>query len=261
MTPINKNIAIIGAGWIGMDWVNRLFEEGHNVRYTKRSTETQSEQFYPFSFGDKLPPSFFDTLDFLFITASVPKENEICFNFIEQLRQHLPINCIIVFTSTIGVYSAESVGIVDEESLELKKDSAYYQLEQLLLDSFPNQTTILRLGGLIGKDRHPVFSLSGRKNIADGQKAVNLVHKGDILCFFECILRKSVPSGIYNLVYPKHPFKKEYYIAKAKENNLEVPEFMEGTEFGKIVCSEKSRKIVGFDYRFSIEEWNADDAD
>lgn len=252
MKENKKHIGVVGAGWIGMDWVNRLFSESYSVRYTKRSIEQlQSEQLHPFSFGEKLPNLFCEKLDFLFITATIPKEQETCLDFIEQLKQHLSSNCTIVFTSTIGVYSTEN-GVVDEESPELKKKSAYYQFEKLLLTSFSDQTIILRLGGLIGEDRHPVFSLSGRKDISDGQKVVNLIHKEDIFCFFQCILRKSVPKGIYNLVYPEHPPRREYYAAKAKEYNLEIPEFIEGTVCGKIVCSEKSRQIVGFDYHFPI---------
>lgn len=245
------NVGVIGAGWIGMDWVKRLSEQQHTIRYTKRNSAIQSEQFYQFSFGEKLPPSFYNKLDFLFITAAIPKEKPVFSDFFEQLKQHLPDNCRIVFASTTGVYLAES-GSVREENSKLKTDSVYYQFEQLLLDFFPDQTIILRLGGLIGEDRHPVFSLSGRKDIADGQKAVNLIHKGDILRFFQCILQKSVPVGIYNLVYPEHPTRKEYYTAKAEENNLIIPEFLEGTEYGKIVSSEKSKEITGFDYRFSI---------
>jgi nucleoside-diphosphate-sugar epimerase len=193
----------------------------------------------------------FHKFDFLFITATISKEKEVLLDFIEQLKQNLSADCVIVFTSTIGVYSAER-GVVDENSWDLKKDSSSYYFEQLLLDSFPDQVIILRLGGLIGEDRHPVFSLSGRNSIPDGQKAVNLVHKEDILCFFQCILQQSVPNGIYNIVYPKHPSRKVYYTEKAKEKNLVIPEFIEGTETGKIVCSEKSRQIAGFDYRFSI---------
>lgn len=249
--PDKYNVGVIGAGWIGMDWVKWLSEQQHTIRYTKRNSETQSQQFYQFSFGEKLPPSFCNKLDFLFITATIPKEKSFFSDFFEQLKQNLPSNCMIVFTSTIGVYLIESSS-VDEENSKLKTDSVYYQFEQLLLDFFPDQTIILRLGGLIGEDRHPVFSLSGRKDIADGQKAVNLVHKGDILRFFQCILQKSVPGGIYNLVYPEHPTRKKYYTVKAKENNLVIPEFLEGTEYGKIVCSEKSRGITGFDYRFPI---------
>lgn len=254
-----KNIGIIGAGWLGMDWVNRLSgNEKYHIRYTNRSSknklasEIENCDAYSFEFGKELPENFTENLDFLFITATLPKEKkETPDHLIEELKMKLPAECVIIFTSTIGVYSSEN-GIIDETSELLDKDSVYLQFEQLLFSNFPDKTIIARLGGLTGEDRHPVFSLTGRKNIADGQKAVNLIHKEDILNFFRCIIQNSVTCGIYNLVYPKHPSRNDYYTQKAKENNLDLPEFTIGTEPGKTISSIKSELINGFSYQYEI---------
>lgn len=246
-----KTIGIIGAGWLGMDFAKRIIAENNfHVRYTNRTIT--NENAFAFSFGEKLPIDFSKNLDFLFITSTLPKESkEELASFVTMLKTQIKRSCQLIFTSTIGVYSAEN-GLINEESSRLKIDSVYFQFEQLLLHHFPNQVTILRLGGLIGENRHPVFSLSGRKNIADGQKAVNLIHKEDILQFFICILDDKVPVGVYNLAFPAHPTKKEYYTEQAIKNGIVVPEFEEGIEEGKIIDSSKSQQICGFAYKAGI---------
>ena len=250
-----KNIGIIGAGWLGMELVRELEkDEKHRVRYTNRSSKGEREKssFYRFGFGEEVPDDFIAGLDYLFITATLPKENRAqLLHFMEQLNNKIPSGCRICFTSTIGVYLAES-GVVDESSSDLKTDSVYYRFEHWLSAGFPSQTVVLRLGGLIGEDRHPVFSLSGRKQIPDGQKAVNLVHRKDILRFFQCILHDEVAGGVYNLVFPEHPSRETYYTQKAIEKKLLLPEFICGAEPGKTVSSEKSREVPGFDYLYAI---------
>lgn len=243
-----KKIGIIGAGWLGMDFVKQsTVDDNFQMRYTNR-TKSTDENSFSFSFGEKLPKSFVENLDFLFITSTLPKENTaLITEFLNELKKTISDDCQLVFTSTIGVYASES-GLVDENSIEVKQDSVYFQFEQLLTKHFPNQSIILRLGGLIGEDRHPVFRLSGRKNIPDGQKMINLVQKNDILRFFNCILSQKVPTGIYNLVTPQHPTKQDYYTKQAIFKNIPIPEFKEGNELGKLVCSKKSQRIEGFEY-------------
>lgn len=251
-----KKIGVIGAGWLGKDLVKQISTDlNTQVVSTNRSEQTDEFQNqFQFEFGDDLPDTFVEELDVLFITATLPKEKAQepnLIHFVKELKTKLPQQCRIVLTSTIGVYESDQ-GVVDESSIELKKDSVYYQMEQSLLDRFPGRATIVRLGGLIGEDRHPVFSLAGRKEIPDGQKLVNLVHKQDILSFMKLLLVDKTVSGIYNLVYPDHPSREVYYTRKAIEHGLHLPEFETGSETGKIVNAERSCQVNGFNYQFSI---------
>src|SRR5690625_640193 len=43
------------------------------------------------------------------------------------------------------------------------------------------EATLLRLGGLYGYGRHPIYSLSGRTGLKDPQKPVHLIHQKDCL--------------------------------------------------------------------------------
>ncbi|MBC9812910.1 hypothetical protein H9Y05_10550 [Crocinitomicaceae bacterium CZZ-1] len=251
-----KKIGVIGAGWLGNDLVNTLSADRNKmVVSTTRSEQTGEFQTrFRFEFGDHLPEAFIEALDVLFITATLPKDKvqqSKLLHFVNELHAKLPEECRVVFTSTIGVYQAEQ-GTVAECCTEVDTGSVYYRMEQELLTKFPGRTTILRLGGLIGPDRHPVFSLSGRTGIADGQKPVNLVHKQDILKFMKLLLEDQTVAGAYNLVYPDHPSRESYYTRKAMEHALPLPEFETGTDAGKIVASERSQQVSGFNYQWSI---------
>lgn len=249
-----KKVGVIGAGWLGKDLVKQLSADKEIVIVSTNRSEQPGEfhNQFQFEFGNDLPHAFVDELDLLFITATLPKENSLQLTeFVNQLQEKLSWQCRVVFTSTIGVYASDQ-GVVDEASKALNTDSVYYQMEQELLTKFPGRVTILRLGGLIGADRHPVFSLAGRKKIPDGQKPVNLVHKQDILNCMQLLLHDETASGVYNLVYPDHPSKERYYTQKAIERELPLPEFETGTNAGKIVDATRSCQVHGFNYQFSI---------
>jgi NAD dependent epimerase/dehydratase family enzyme len=249
-----KNIGIIGAGWLGKSWVERINTTNKYSYFFTNQTGTSdflSERCISFQFGEDLKNQDWKKLDFLYICSTIPRESEtILHHFVQQLTQHLPPHCTVIFTSTIGVYSESEVTIT-EESQSINKENTSWKMEQLL-QRLQQKVIILRLGGLIGEDRHPIFSLSKKGSVTKAQEVVNLVHKEDILDFFEVILTQNVPSGIYNIVYPEHPSKEAYYTQKAKEYQLNVPEMNVSSSVGKLIDSSKSSRIDGFQYRHKI---------
>lgn len=245
-----KNIGIIGAGWLGKDLAIKLAEH-QTVRITNRSNKLiEGCEIFHFEIGEELNFNFLKDLDFLFITSTLPKDNKLILHFCEELKK-INQKCLFIFTSTTSVYSSE-IDLVDENSIELNQESIYFQMEQLLLSHFAKRIIILRLGGLIGEDRHPIYHLAGRTNVLDGQKHVNLVHKTDVLSFLNLITEQTIPVGIYNLVYPLHPSREIYYHQKAIEFQLEKPIFLSGEMKGKIVNSTKSEQIKSFYYTTKI---------
>lgn len=246
-------VGVLGAGWLGKALVSLLKEDKmQEVRFTNRAKACSDRLSFAYEFGSELPVEFIADLDWLFICSTLPKTQDDALQVVvKTLSKMLPKNCKVVFTSTIGVYQDVN-GLVNEESTFLNKDSVYFKMEQWLLNSFVDRCIILRLGGLIGEDRHPITSLAGRENIAGGQKKVNLVHRFDILQFCRCILQNEVEAGIYNLVYPFHPKKSEYYIKNAEARQLSLPTFLFESGEGKIVDSTKSQMVKGFDYKCKI---------
>ncbi len=121
----------------------------------------------------------------------------------------------------------------------------------------PNfKTTVLRFGGLIGEDRHPIKFLAGRENLENPEAPINLIHQLDCIGIIEAIICHPEISGqndklsfgeIFNAVAPFHPTRKVYYSQKALELNLPKPEFNENKpSVGKIISSEKVTTILGY---------------
>jgi len=123
------------------------------------------------------------------------------------------------------------------------------QTEQLLQSNLNFKTTVLRFGGLIGEDRHPVRFLAGRKNLDNPNAPINLIHQKDCIGIIQKIIELDCWNETFNAVTPYHPSRKEYYTQKAKERNLDLPEFNNDKfSIGKTIASSKIEVVL--DYAF-----------
>lgn len=245
-------IGVLGAGWLGYDLALRC-SKNHSVFITNRNLKQVSSnlQTFEFEFGQTLP-HFIEKLDYLFICSTISKEKlDFLKQFVDALRIKLKPNCCVVFTSTIGVY-LPSKGKQNETSVCLNEHHPSLLFERLLQKKM-KYCIILRLGGLIGKDRHPVYQLVQKNEVTDGDALINLIHKADIRSFFDCIIKQQIPTGIYNLVYPYHPTKKAYYSKWAIKLGLKQPVFLDGNSSGKWIDSTRSEAISGFSYQHKID--------
>ena len=113
---------------------------------------------------------------------------------------------------------------------------------------------ILRFGGLIGEDRHPIKFLAGRKNIENPNAPINLIHQEDCIGIILEILRQTQNDKLngnetFNAVTPFHPSRKEYYTQKAIDLNLALPEFnSESLTFGKTISSTKIETVLKYTF-------------
>jgi hypothetical protein len=115
---------------------------------------------------------------------------------------------------------------------------------------------ILRFGGLIGEDRHPIHYLSGRKAIENPNAPINLIHQMDCIGIIEKILEQAQDNKyvwnevlVLNAVAPFHPSRKSYYTQKAMDLNLSLPEFVEDIEsVGKIIASDKVERVLNYKF-------------
>jgi nucleoside-diphosphate-sugar epimerase len=142
--------------------------------------------------------------------------------------------------------------VTEETELNPDTESGRQLLEvEQLLQSNPNfKTTILRFGGLIGEDRHPIKFLAGRKNIENPNAPINLIHQEDCIGIIQKIIELNSWNQVFNAVTPFHPSRKEYYTQKAIEFNLALPEFnTENSSFEKTISSSKIENILGYSFR------------
>jgi nucleoside-diphosphate-sugar epimerase len=111
------------------------------------------------------------------------------------------------------------------------------------------KTTVVRFGGLIGENRHPIHFLAGRKNIENPEAPINLIHQEDCIGIIEAIVKKEYWDETINAVAPFHISRIAYYTQKALENNLPLPEFDQTKiSIGKTILSDKLGNTL--DYKF-----------
>lgn len=108
--------------------------------------------------------------------------------------------------------------------------------EKKLTEHFPH-LVILRLGGLIGYDRHPGRFFAGKKDLPNALHPTNLIHRDDVVRIIELMIRKNPKEKIYNLVSDDHPAKKDFYTEAARLGGFELPSFHEDFSKEEVVSN------------------------
>jgi nucleoside-diphosphate-sugar epimerase len=248
---MSKEIVIAGAGWLGGPLARVLKESYNHVTVLSRS----DEQFAFFkSQHISLIKVDYSQIEQSIINSETNKTLIICIppvpnycSVINELIQAVnPTH--IVFSSSTSVYSAPS-GEVTEDST-LGGNPLLEEAETLIINSRVPYC-ILRFGGLIGEDRNPASHFSGKYNLPNGGAPVNLIHRAEIIEIITQVIDKNI-HGIFNIVYPSHPSRKEYYEKQCVQRSLPPCEFNSDGN-GKIVNGSKISSLLNRPYRFSIE--------
>jgi len=262
-----QKISLLGCGWLGLPLAKSLLEKGFLVNGSTTSEEKisilKSAGIRPFliSLGGNEMSSEIDLfLKFseILIVAIPPKlRSDPSENFVAKIQNLIPFiekSSIkkVVFISSTSVY-ADDNATVTEMTIPHPTTENGKQLvaTELLLQSNKNfQTTIVRFGGLIGENRHPITFLSGRKNIENPDAPINLIHQEDCIGIIESIIKKECWNETFNAVAPFHPTRKNYYTQKAIEMNLPLTEFDESKpSFGKTITSNKVDLILNYQFK------------
>ena len=156
--------------------------------------------------------------------------------------------------SSTSVYAdTHSIDLITEETIpnpDTESGKQLLETEKLLQNNSNFTTTIIRFGGLIGEDRHPIHFLAGRKNIENPDAPINLIHQMDCIGIVESIINKDCFGVTFNAVAPFHPSRKTYYSEKAMELNLPLPEFDESKpSVGKKISPEKVEHILNYTFQ------------
>jgi nucleoside-diphosphate-sugar epimerase len=264
MTPIS----ILGCGWLGLPLAKALLENNFSVKGSTTSVEKLSvlENLGIQAFQIELSEtkiqgevdSFLENSKILIIDIppklrGVSKENFV--SKIKNLISFIEKSSIekILFISSTSVYGDTSTALIVTEETKTYPDTEsgkqLVQAEQLLQSNSNFKTTILRFGGLIGEDRHPIKFLAGRKNIENPNAPINLIHQEDCIGIILKIIELNCWNETFNAVTPFHPSRKEYYTQKAVDLNLTLPEFnYESPTFGKTISSDKAENVLGYTF-------------
>lgn len=280
MKEERKKISILGCGWLGLPLAKSLLSKGYKV---KGSTTSESKLellknagISPFQIQLEENQIIGNIEDFLketdVLVIDIPPglrretstSNEMTFvNKIKTLIPFIEKSGVqkVIFVSSTSVYG-DNFPIVEitEETKPNPDTESGKQLviAETLLQSNPHfKTTVIRFGGLLGDDRHPVKFLAGKTNVENPDAPVNMIQRKDCIGVIEKALDFARDDNwewnqTFNAVAPQHPTRKAYYHKKAEILNLPLPTFAENSESkGKIISSEKVETIL--DYSFQKE--------
>lgn len=262
-----KQISLLGCGWLGFPLAKSLLSKNYSINGSTTSFSKlevmKSVGISPYLLSLNENEIQGDVSRFLLnseilIIAIPPKlrgiSNE---NFVSKIKTLLPSieqSTIkkVIFISSTSVYADDNT-VVTENTIPNPETESGLQLlnaEKLLQNSTFFQTTILRFGGLIGEDRHPIRFLAGKTNLENPEAQINLIHQEDCIAIIEKIIEQDCWGEDFNAVTPFHPSRKKYYTEKAKEFNLAFPQFNESlTSTGKTVSSDKLIRILGYEFK------------
>ncbi|MFV8225179.1 NAD(P)H-binding protein [Christiangramia aquimixticola] len=265
-------VAILGCGWLGLPLAKELISQNHEVKGSVTRMEKMSDLrkagIIPYSIklfekgvqGDI--SSFLSGIDVLIVDIPPGLRKNPDSNFVKKIRNLVPYiekaHCEkVIFISSTSVYPDEMGN--PEYSEESKTDNSsptaiqLRNAELLLLDNSNFQTSVLRFGGLIGENRHPIYHLAGRENISSPEAPVNLIHQKDCIRAISLLIKEKEDNSVWNLVYPEHPLKADYYTTMAKSKNLGLPQFRKNEEAkGKIISSDKIIRELDFEFKHPI---------
>jgi nucleoside-diphosphate-sugar epimerase len=256
-----KNISILGCGWLGLPLAKTLIENHFAVKGSTTSQnklsllETNRIQPFLLSLHENEIvgniAAFLENSEVLIIDIPPKLRGNATENFVAKIKTLIPFiekSSItkVLFVSSTSVY-ADDNSVVTEETIpkaETESGKQLLETEKLLQNNKAFQTTILRFGGLIGEDRHPIKMLAGRENIENPNGAINLIHQKDCIGIILNIIGHTNPNEVwnetFNAVSSFHPTREEYYTQKAMDLHLALPKFNhEKPSVGKIVSNEK----------------------
>ena len=281
MKEERKKIAILGCGWLGLSLAKSLLSKGYEV---KGSTTSESKLellknagISPFQIQLEENQIIGNIEDFLketdILVIDIPPglrretsaSNEMTFvNKVKTLIPFIEKSGIqkVVFVSSTSVYGDgfQIVEITEETQPNPDTESGkQLVVAETLLQSNPHfKTTVIRFGGLLGDDRHPIKFLAGRTNVENPDAPVNMIQREDCIGIIEEILKQVQHDNwewnqTFNAVAPQHPTRKAYYHKKAEIFNLPLPTFAEDSESkGKIISSKKVETILGYSFQKEI---------
>lgn len=231
----NKTIGVLGCGWLGAPLAEKLIADGYTVKGTVRSNEKKQtlKNSIPELFvvhvtekGVTGDTCFFDDLDVLVIAIPPGLRKAKPENFVQKMS-HVMAEVInnnvkhVMYVSTTAVFPNDN-RTYDESSIPIPFDAKSEQLiavEKLFLDS-DISSSIIRMGGLVNKSRHPITMLAKRGVIKNPDAPVNLIHQKDAIGIITSIIYDDCWGFVFHGVAPLEVSKRAYYAAESQRRGL-----------------------------------------
>jgi nucleoside-diphosphate-sugar epimerase len=269
---LNKQISIIGCGWLGLPLAKELIKKGFKVKGTTTSKDKLTflldehiEAFYLEIASENIIGNIQDILSksevlVLNIPPGLrknPKEN-----YVAKIKTLIPyieasqIEKVLLISSTSVYADEESFPEITEKTKPNPNTESGKQLlkaEELLQNNQHFKTTIVRFAGLFGNDRHPAKQLSGKTHLKNAEAPVNLIHLTDCIQIIVKIIEQDIFGETFNASTKPHPSKQNYYTSVCKSLNLPIPTYdLNQKSKGKIILSNKLERLLNYQFQIKL---------
>lgn len=197
-------VSILGLGWFGKPLAETLKDAGHKVKGSVTTEEKAAKlileglEVHPLK-APSLPNQNLLSADVIVLNIPpFPSELE----WFKSWKWN-PKTWIIFISSTSG---------------KLEEQEKWVQ------ESFQTWT-VLRFAGLVGPDRHPGNSLSGKKDLKGGKWPVNLLHLEDAVGFAQRIIESKIIHESIDVLCDEHHSREEFYQEYCRQMSLPAPLF------------------------------------
>lgn len=262
-------ISILGCGWLGLPLAKKLILSGHNIVATRRSEESAAALSQSgitglsYALGDNLAKPYFSPIfQSELLILNIPPGRKTfspdiftaqMMDLIQQAKERGVAK--VLFISTSAVYGENSRVVYEYSEPDPNSHSAkaHLKIEQFCQQLYADKACILRLSGLVGPGRHPINSLAGKTDLANGQRQVNLIHQEDVIQAILNIIDNKVFGHTLHLSCLAHPSRKDYYQWAAGQLDLPAPEFLplhDALDTGKQINAELTLDKLALSLRY-----------
>tara|TARA_Y100001978_G_scaffold202616_1_gene224367 strand:- start:2699 stop:3490 length:792 start_codon:yes stop_codon:yes gene_type:complete len=213
-----QNLLLFGVGWLGKALVQSLYS--YDVKITIATTH--KEKWHQFDddvsiievsmaskgvsfINTNIDVNAFDQFVVMLPPSGFDNYSQVVYGICSKLQSDKQL----IFTSSTGVY--KNIDAVVDENALIDESNPVFKAEEVIRNCFQGRYSILRLAGLLGGSRHPVKYLLNKESISDGMAPVNLIHREDVIRAIKVLLFSNSSNSTYNICYPDHPTKKDYY--------------------------------------------------
>lgn len=269
MTISEKQISIIGCGWLGLPLAKKLVSHGYKIKGSTTSVsklknlkEVGIEPYHIQLYESKIIGDIDGFLaDSSLVIINVPpglrknpsKDHVAEITNLLQAIQKTSVKHIL-YVSSISVFEDDmNFPVITNRSVPNGTSNSAQQLiaiEKSILALSKTDNSILRFAGLIDDKRHPGNQLAGKSDLMNPEAPLNLIHKEDCINIILKMIEQKVWGQVLNASYPYHPPKKEYYTTYSESKKLPFPSYVHSQPSkGKVIDSSELERLLHLSLR------------